>query len=106
MVLDFSVEENMIMPIFQRLTSGLRVSAARSRSIAEKFIDLLDIKTRGPEQVVRYLSGGNQQKVVVAKCLASQARILLLDDPTFGIDVQAKQEIMKIMQDFAPRAME
>lgn len=101
LVLDFSVEENMIMPIFQRLTSGLRVSAARSRSIAEKFIDLLDIKTRGPEQVVRYLSGGNQQKVVVAKCLASQARILLLDDPTFGIDVQAKQEIMRIMQDFA-----
>jgi ribose transport system ATP-binding protein len=69
--------------------------------LANHYIKILNVKTRGPEQIVRYLSGGNQQKVVVAKSLASDSRILLLDDPTFGVDIHAKQEIMKIIHNYA-----
>jgi ribose transport system ATP-binding protein len=71
------------------------------KSITEQYIGKFGIKTQGSEQIVRYLSGGNQQKVVVAKCLATNSEILLLDDPTFGVDIQAKHEIMKIIDDYA-----
>lgn len=104
LILDFPLLENVILPILSRLRARLFIDESKSRRIAEDYIRVLNIKTRGPQQVVRYLSGGNQQKVVIAKCFASNARILLLDDPTFGVDLHAKMEIMKTMRDFASRA--
>ena len=77
------------------------VDREKTAEIVNHYIDSLNVKTQGPEQIVRYLSGGNQQKIVVAKCLASNSRILLLDDPTFGVDVHAKHEIMRIINDYA-----
>ncbi|MEI8595114.1 ATP-binding cassette domain-containing protein [Photobacterium sp. Hal280] len=58
------------------------------------------MKTTGVSQPVRFLSGGNQQKVVIGKCLSTDAKVLLLDDPTFGIDINAKYEIMKIVNQY------
>ncbi len=66
-----------------------------------EMIDRLNIKTPGAEQIVQYLSGGNQQKVVLAKWLSLQPRVLLLDEPTRGIDVGAKEEIYGLMEDLA-----
>ena len=68
-------------------------------------IERLRVKTPGPEQVVRYLSGGNQQKVVVGKWLAMEPRVLLMDEPTRGIDVGAKQEIYMLMEELAARGV-
>ena len=93
----------MVLSIVNRLKKFLMVDRQKTGEIVEHYIKSLNVKTRGPGQLVRYLSGGNQQKIVVAKCLASDSRILLLDDPTFGVDVHAKNEIMKIIHDFAAR---
>ena len=68
-------------------------------------IERLRVKTPGPEQVVRYLSGGNQQKVVLGKWLAMEPRVLLMDEPTRGIDVGAKQEIYALMDELAARGV-
>jgi ribose transport system ATP-binding protein len=103
LVLDFPVGENMILSIFNRLKNFLVINDQKALELANGYIKALNVKTRGPKQIVRYLSGGNQQKVVVAKSLASDSRILLLDDPTFGVDVHAKQEIMKIIRDYAEK---
>jgi ribose transport system ATP-binding protein len=103
LVLDFPVGENMILSIFNRLKNFLIINDQKAQELAKGYIKALNVKTQGPKQIVRYLSGGNQQKVVVAKSLASDSRILLLDDPTFGVDVHAKQEIMKIIRDYAEK---
>jgi ribose transport system ATP-binding protein len=101
LVLDFPIRENMALSIFDRLRHFLIIDDRKTIDLANHYMKILNVKARSPEQVVRYLSGGNQQKVVVAKSLASDSRILLLDDPTFGVDIYAKQEIMKIIRNYA-----
>ena len=101
LVLDFPVEDNVVLSIINRIKKHFVVDREKTTEIVNHYIDSLNVKTQGPEQIVRYLSGGNQQKIVVAKCLASDSRILLLDDPTFGVDVHAKHEIMRIINDYA-----
>jgi ribose transport system ATP-binding protein len=103
LVLDFPVGENMVLSIFNRLRNFIMIDDRKTMELANHYIKTLNVKTRGPGQIVRYLSGGNQQKVVVAKSLASNSRILLLDDPTFGVDIHAKREIMKIIHDYADK---
>lgn len=78
---------------------GIAIDLKRERTITEDYIKLLDIKARGPDQITRRLSGGNQQKVIIAKWLHRQFDILLLDEPTKGIDVNAKFEIYKLLHD-------
>ena len=65
----------------------------------------LRIKTPGPEQIVQFLSGGNQQKVVLGKWLAMNPKVLLLDEPTRGIDVGAKREIYRLMEELADKGV-
>ena len=101
LILDFPVRENMVLSIFNRLAKYIMIDDRKTTEIAARYIKALDIKTSGPMQIVNYLSGGNQQKVVVAKSLAGRSGILLLDDPTFGVDIHAKHEIMKIIHDYA-----
>ena len=79
---------------------GLR-SGAYERALSGEMIGRLAIRTPGDRQVVRYLSGGNQQKVVFGKWLATKPKVLLLDEPTRGIDVGAKREIYTIMDRLA-----
>ena len=100
-MLDFSVYDSTSLPILRRLGGKVRVDGKRSAELVSRYFTHLGVKATGPEQEVRMPSGGNQQKVVVGKCLACEPRILLLDDPTFGIDIHAKREIMRIVKDFA-----
>lgn len=93
-VAELSVRENIALALQARL--GLRrfLSQAQQAEIAERFVRLLGIKTASIETPVGQLSGGNQQKVVLARWLATEPRLLILDEPTRGIDIAAKQEIM------------
>lgn len=95
--LDYSIEWNIpVMSLRQNSKRGLMNFKALDR-LVQKYTEVLDIKTPTVKQLVRNLSGGNQQKVVVAKVLAAENDILIFDEPTRGIDVGAKQEIYKLM---------
>jgi ribose transport system ATP-binding protein len=77
------------------------VSRERQQAIVERFIKRLGIKTTGPDQPIRELSGGNQQKVLLARWLCLNPRLLILDEPTRGIDVGAKSEIQALIDELA-----
>ncbi|WP_413479655.1 sugar ABC transporter ATP-binding protein [Vibrio hibernica] len=100
LVLDFSVEDNVLMASFDRISRSMVLDKSKGQMMVENAIKKLGVKTTGASQSVRFLSGGNQQKVVIGKCLSTDAKILLLDDPTFGIDINAKYEIMKIVNQY------
>ena len=97
LVLLLSVLHNMSMASLDRLTSNLLLRKDDERKQANGFVDKLRIATPSINQQVQYLSGGNQQKVVLAKWLASQSRVLIFDEPTRGIDVGAKVEVYNLM---------
>ena len=84
---------------------GFLVDAARVTEEAKNAITRFGIRARGPQQLVRQLSGGNQQKVVLGKWLATNPRILIMDEPTRGIDVGAKAEIHLLMRKLAGEGM-
>ncbi len=93
-----SVIENITLPILDRLVNVFGVLRVRAeRAHAERYVDTLGIITPGLQQPVQLLSGGNQQKVVFAKLAGTEPKLLLLDEPTQGVDVQAKTEIMRIV---------
>ena len=94
-----SVSDNIILAAIQRLFPRLWIQAARERSVAEEYVTRLRIQTPGLSQLVQFLSGGNQQKVVLAKWLATHAKLFILDEPTRGIDVGAKLEIHRLMDE-------
>jgi ribose transport system ATP-binding protein len=71
----------------------------------DRFIRLLDIKAAGPEQKIRNLSGGNQQKVLLARWMCLNPKLLILDEPTRGIDVGAKEEIQRLVEDLADQGL-
>lgn len=101
LVLIQSVGNNVILTVLDRLSRLGLLQRKKINSTIEEFIKQLSIKCSGPAQQAKNLSGGNQQKIVVAKWLATGAKILILDEPTRGIDVGAKTEIYNIIRDFA-----
>jgi ABC-type sugar transport system ATPase subunit len=103
MVLDFSVRENVTLPSLAKFCRARTPipHRARERAAAQKMIERLSIATSGVEQPVRHLSGGNQQKVVLAKWLERGARVFIFDEPTAGIDVEAKEEIYRLIEELA-----
>ncbi|HEX4924796.1 MAG TPA: ATP-binding cassette domain-containing protein, partial [Bdellovibrionales bacterium] len=94
---DLSIRENLIIAFQARKGWFRYLSAAEQNALVEHYISALGIVCSGPEQTIRTLSGGNQQKVILARWLASQPRLLILDEPTRGIDVGAKAEIQKLI---------
>ncbi len=105
LILEMSVGENMSLSALKRDSkNGFRNQKAED-DISDKMIEQMRVKTPGPAQVVRYLSGGNQQKVVLGKWLAMHPRILFLDEPTRGIDVGAKAEIYTLMEELAEKGV-
>ena len=98
LVLPFSVEENITMASLSRLKKSGFLSPALEREMSEREIRELSIKTPSPTTVVESLSGGNQQKCVIGRWLETKPRILILDEPTRGIDVGAKYEIYLLMK--------
>ncbi len=101
LVLGMDVRQNVTLASLRAVSSNGFLSDAREKHVTASFIEKLSIRTPGQEQVVVNLSGGNQQKVVVSKWLATTPRILILDEPTRGIDVGTKKEIHGLMSTLA-----
>lgn len=97
LILGMTLRENTTLSNLKTLVTGWLIDRRKERSVAEKFVDELSIKTPSVEQVVQNLSGGNQQKVVLAKWLFTDSRVLIFDEPTRGIDIGAKIEIYKLI---------
>jgi len=100
-VVQKSVNENTTLATMEDFTNGLFINKAKEKSVSEKYIKELATKTPSGDQLVVNLSGGNQQKVVIAKWLTRDSDILIFDEPTRGIDVGAKNEIYKLMSKLA-----
>ena len=100
-VVQKSVAENSTMAYLEHYTKGLFIDKKAEREVAQKYVDSLATKTPDVDQLVVNLSGGNQQKVVIAKWLVRNCDILIFDEPTRGIDVGAKNEIYKLMNKLA-----
>jgi len=96
-----AVRENIIHAAMRKLFPCGIIRAEKERRVAQDYVEKLKIKINGLGKPVRYLSGGNQQKVVLAKWMATQPRVFILDEPTRGIDVGAKKEIYKLMDELA-----
>jgi ABC-type sugar transport system ATPase subunit len=101
LVLPLPVRENISLANLGSLTSAGFIRRGAERSVAQRFIDVLQIRTPGMEQTVINLSGGNQQKVVLAKWLSLNPKLLIVDEPTRGIDVGAKAEVHAIVDGLA-----
>jgi ABC-type sugar transport system ATPase subunit len=105
LALSRSVQENLTLPSLDGLSAGMFLRPKALRDVTTKYIQELRVKTPGAAQPVRFLSGGNQQKVVLAKWLALGVSVLLLDEPTAGVDVGAKSEIYAVMNDLVANGM-
>ncbi len=101
LVLDFSIAQNVTLPILPRIFPRLLIHSSTERAVARDYTRQLNVRMTGVDQLVAALSGGNQQKVVLAKWLASRPRILILDEPTRGIDIGAKVEVHRIISELA-----
>ena len=98
---DLTIRENIILALQARHGWFKFLDTQKQYEIADKYIKLLGISTPSPDQLVKNLSGGNQQKVILARWLATDPQVLILDEPTRGIDVGAKAEIQKLVVDLA-----
>ena len=104
-IAELTVRENMVAPFLDRYVDGLFVSRSRETAQARRWIDGLAIRTRGPEQKLRTLSGGNQQKVCVSRWLVDGISVLILEEPTRGVDVGARREIYLELRTLADRGL-
>ena len=100
-IADLSVRENIILALQAKRGIFKQIPRARQEEIADRYIDLLSIKTPSPETPIKQLSGGNQQKVILARWLATDPDFLILDEPTRGIDIGTKSEIQKLIIELA-----
>lgn len=98
-----SVRENLTLALLPRLTRHGQIDRKREEKVVQRYVEALGIKIANMEQPIRELSGGNQQKVLLARWLAIEPDILLLDEPTRGVDVGAKREIQMIIRDYVDR---
>ncbi|WP_209121053.1 sugar ABC transporter ATP-binding protein [Alkalihalobacillus sp. BA299] len=101
LVLGHEVKENMILPVLKRVSKFGFINKSKVTSLSERFVDKLNIKTDSIYKATNLLSGGNQQKIVLAKWLANEPNILILDEPTNGVDIGAKSEIIEIIRQLA-----
>ena len=104
-VLELPVAQNITLAAQRRIFPGGWLNGRTERTVAGKFIASLDIRTSGPEASASTLSGGNQQKVAVARWLATEPRVLILDEPTQGVDVGAKAELHRLIRELAAQGL-
>jgi ribose transport system ATP-binding protein len=101
LLLPMSISENLVLASLDELSSGSLVDESKVSTAVASAIERLKIKIGGPDDAVSTLSGGNQQKVVIAKWLMTKPDVILLNDPTRGIDVGTKQEIYRLLRELA-----
>ena len=101
LVLTGDVRENLCLATLDRMSTPLMMNGKAETEAAGRMVDTLNIKTASLKLGVSNLSGGNQQKVVLGKWFLTEPKVLLLDEPTRGVDVGAKREIYRVMSDFA-----
>jgi len=101
LVLEGTIRDNLALPNFDKVSTLGVVRPAREAELARRMMELLNVRASGPGQVAGLLSGGNQQKVVLGKWLARQPRVLILDEPTRGVDVGAREQIYLLMDQLA-----
>lgn len=102
-MLGVSIKNNINMPIYERNSTLSVINSKKEREIAEKYQKNMAIKTPSLNQLVKNLSGGNQQKVILGRWLAADSELIIFDEPTRGIDVGAKYEIYKLMNDLVEK---
>ncbi|KUI97225.1 ribose ABC transporter ATP-binding protein RbsA [Vibrio sp. MEBiC08052] len=105
LVLGLSVKENMSLCALNYLSKGMQIDHQNEREAVADFIRLFNIKTPSQDQIIGNLSGGNQQKVAIAKGLMTRPKVLILDEPTRGVDVGAKKEIYQLINQFKAEGM-
>lgn len=98
LIVNKSVEENTVIASLNRFVDGILINRSKTEEVSNKYVTDLKTKTPSVKQLVKKLSGGNQQKVVIAKWLVDDSDILIFDEPTRGIDVGAKSEIYNLME--------
>jgi ribose transport system ATP-binding protein len=104
-ILNQTVASNMVLTVLRKISAGFFIRRSRERQIIRQRIEELSIKVSSPEQRARELSGGNQQKVIIARWLETAPKLLILHEPTRGIDVQTKMQIYQLLRDLAARGM-
>lgn len=102
---DFSVSDNIALALQARQGWAKPLSSRQKTALAEQFIKSLDIRPADPERPIKFLSGGNQQKAILARWLATEPRLLILDEPTRGIDIGAHAEILKMIEELCDNGM-
>lgn len=105
LVIPLSVRENLTLPFLRRVAHGPVISLQQEQKEVQKLVEQWRIKASSSEQIVQFLSGGNQQKIVLAKWLVRDPEILILDEPTRGIDVGTKREIYHLIGQLASRGL-
>ncbi|QHE53915.1 sugar ABC transporter ATP-binding protein [Pontibacillus sp. HMF3514] len=105
LVLDLSIRENIALTNMKAISDKGWISSKKEKKLIDDLIEKLHVRTTGREQDVRSLSGGNQQKVVVAKWLGIKPKVLILDEPTRGVDIGAKKEIYHIMNELTEQGV-
>lgn len=102
LVLPKTIESNITLPVLKKYTSKLGIiDRKRQRASVDKWVEMLDVRPNNPDMLAMQLSGGNQQKVVLAKWISTEAKILIIDEPTNGVDIGAKAEIHEIIRKLA-----
>lgn len=101
LVLDHSVRNNVVLPLLDRIRKGWFMDDGQVDALSNELVERLNIRTESIYKLVKLLSGGNQQKVVLAKWLAAKPEVLIMDEPTAGVDVGAKSEIISMIRELA-----
>ena len=101
LILDFSIKENIMLANLEKGSNAGVIQPSKEEMLVQNYINQLRIRSSGADQSVKSLSGGNQQKVVIAKWLGTHPKILILDEPTRGVDIGAKKEIYQIINQLA-----
>jgi ribose transport system ATP-binding protein len=95
------VRDNLLLPMLDQTRKGALLSSAAGKRLSSQLIERFAVKVANPQRAVRLLSGGNQQKVVLAKWLGTEPEVLILDEPTAGVDIGTKSEILDMIRGLA-----
>ena len=97
-----TIESNITLPVLKKYKNKFGIiDRKRQRESVDKWVEMLDVRPNDPDMLAMQLSGGNQQKVVLAKWISTEAKILIIDEPTNGVDIGAKSEIHQIIRKLA-----